>query len=204
MLTSADYADTGVPMSGTRIAVIGTAGREGLHRLSPPVYRGAYARLGEIVMALPKPWCLQSGGAAWMDHLAVLAFLNRGSQEMTLDLHLPCPWVPARNAFQDSGERDWRVNPGGTVNYYHKLFSGMMRSNTLADIEAARQSGARLHVHGGFFERNAAVADADVVIAFTWAPGGEPLPGGTAHTWNLARKNGVKNMTHVSLLELVS
>lgn len=171
--------------TGTHIVVIGTAGRTNRERLSPVMYRGAYQHFGRFCAQFPQPWRFHSGGAAWMDHLAVLAFLTTADQGSTLDLYLPADWVWTVPQFEDTGERDWRTNPGGTANYYHKLFSGLMRANTLQDIETARRRGAVLHVIPGFRERNAVVATkGDVVAAYTWGQE-RPEDGGTQHTWGL-------------------
>ncbi len=186
---------------GTRIGVVGTAGRDGNTRLGPVLYANAFHKLAELVGPLPKPWHFVSGGAAWMDHLAVLAYLGRGTQPITLDLHLPCPWVVEQRRYLDNGLRDWKENPGGTMNYYHRLFGGMMRGDTLLDVHNALQTGAVAHVHPGLRARNLGIAqNVDQLIAFTWGAEGPPL-GGTAHTWATCPAHVVKR--HVSLHTLL-
>lgn len=183
----------------TTIAVIGTAGRTGRDRLSPPLYRAAFQRLGQICADLPKPWHFRSGGAPWMDHLAVLAYLSTRDQGTKLALCLPTPWEGSK--FFDTGERDWRVNPGGTLNFYHRLFSGMMRASSLADLEAARLAGAEFEVYAGFHARNVQiVTSADVVVALTWGAE-EPDSSGTAHAWRATPVRARK--IHVSLVDLL-
>lgn len=188
------------PADGTTIAVIGTAGRTGRDRLNPVLYQKVYSHLGGICAELPRPWRFRSGGAPWMDHLAVLAYLSTHQQGSTLALCLPTPWEGTR--FHDTGERDWRTNPGGTLNYYHKLFSGMLRASSFADLEAARVAGATFEVYAGFHARNVQiVAPADVVVAATWGAQ-EPDSSGTAHAWKATPAKARK--IHVNLNEFLS
>lgn len=143
---------------------------------------------------------LVSGGAAGADHLAVLLASELG---YPLELHLPCPWDPEKKAYRDSGERNWRTNPGGTSNHYHRLFSKAcfqgVENRSLEHIDQALKSpSVRAIVGSGFFERNSEVAKADRILAFTFGPGETPADGGTLDTWKKARALG-RDCLHISL-----
>lgn len=178
----------------TRVAIIGTAGRTGRDRLSLPLYTAVYHHVAAQVGAGPA--ALRSGGAPWMDHLAVKLFFGRygAGVPTTLDLFLPCPWDAGRQRFHDTGERDWRVNPGGTLNYYHRLFGGMLRFDPLAELDHARKMpGVTFHVVPGFHNRNAEIVrHAERVLAYTWGTGAEPADGGTKHAWDMTPPTAAK------------
>lgn len=186
----------------TQVAIIGTAGRNpaDLGRLGPVLYHRAYKAVAVVLDTLPSPWRLRSGGAPWMDHLAVLLYLNtRETRGTELTLCLPCSWEGTR--FVDTGERDWRTNPGGTLNHYHRRFGGMMRANPFADIESARLAGANFEEQPGFQARNTAiVTPADVVVALTWGRF-DPESSGTRHAWNATPKSARR--IHLSLHDLL-
>ena len=163
----------------SKIAIIGTAGRDKskpmTHRLWNWMVADAKSRTG------PGDH-LVSGGAAWADHLAVTLFLEGHVKELTL--HLPAPFVqrfigPSQSA-------------ASAANYYHRLFSTEIETNTLAEIE--RCTGME-HCHGTFepaaagyaamFTRNKKVAAAaDTMFAYTFGTGDVPADGGTKDTWD--------------------
>jgi hypothetical protein len=178
----------------TRIAIIGTAGRrDDAARLSRDTFmamvRVARAHIDELranghFSASDEPVVAVSGGAAWADHVAVSLFLS-GHVDM-LELHLPCPFDMANRRFQDDGTRDFRTNPGGTANYYHRQFSAKMGGNTLDGIRRAIDSGAIVKIGDGFHGRNKRVAQSQHMLAFTFGDGDVPKDGGTKHTWDSA------------------
>jgi len=186
----------------TTIAVIGTAGRQGLHhQMDLSTVKWMEQQVIELAAWTAR---LISGGAAWADHTAVRLFLNHRIQFPELELFLPCPWRYDRVRFQDSGIRDWRTNPGGTANYYHRLYKERTGIDSLAEINQAIQEGAKTHVGSGFHGRNTQVAaTATQLIAFTFGQGDEPDDGGTLHTWHEAKKCGVECI-HKTLPEMVS
>ena len=121
------------------------------------------------------------------DHLAVSLFLQKYNEGTQLELFLPCSLDLTHNPpqFEDTGVRDWRKNPGHSANLYHSKFSKALGYDSILDIQKAVSLGAQLNTeHFGFFRRNAQVAKADHILAFTWSTD-EPEGGGTKHTWNL-------------------
>jgi hypothetical protein len=122
---------------------------------------------------------LVSGGAAWADHVAVKLFLDKKVPH--LRLFLPCAFEGG--SFHDTGVRDPKTNPGGTANYYHKLFNNATQINSLTQIAIAKAEGAELiNVEKGFHARNALVAKSDFILAMTFGNGAEVKEGGTADT----------------------
>ncbi len=183
----------------TTVAIIGTAGRDSSHRLTPELFqRMVNLTIGYLrKLSTEQNLILVSGGAAWSDHLAVHLYLHRSTYQlpiMSLCLHLPCPFDSSSNKYLDNGARDWRINPGWLANYYHEKFN----VNSLAEISEAIRQGAVVNVWNGFHARNSKIAQAMYLLAFTWHTH-QPDDGGTKDTWNKAL--GVK--THVSLQTLV-
>lgn len=176
-------------VSSKSLAVAGTAGR---HGDGDRLDRATFDFMVKAIMSFAvNTDCdrISTGGAAWADHAALRAASNLG---MPVHIHIPCYLY--QYGFLDTGESDWRVNPGSTMNYYHSLF----RQKT--GIESIRElQGVPNTVWNGFRERNAAiVASSQLMIAFTFGKNGVK-PGGTAHACNLALKQG-KRVMHVSLL----
>jgi hypothetical protein len=121
---------------------------------------------------------LVSGGAAWADHVAVKLFLNKKVPH--LKLFLPCEWD--WGTFRDTGQEDWKINPGRTLNKYHKQFQMTSGINSLSDIQIAKGEGAELiPTRGGFHGRNAMVAKSDFILACTFGNKHEVKDGGTSH-----------------------
>ena len=187
------------------IGIIGSAGRgEDGAKWTKAVYNKAYSRLISILaqVANGEIWSVHSGGAAWADHLAVSLARSNQIDASKLNLHIPCPFMINGSemlggtkgpipGFYDTGERDHLTNPGGTLNYYHRLFSEKMGGNTLNGIKAAIEAG--VIVHDQYFhkrgnrllERNKGIGRGlDVLIAFTWGEGDIPKDGGTKHCWD--------------------
>lgn len=135
---------------------------------------------------------LVSGGAAWADHVAVKLFLDKKAPH--LRLYLPCEWD--NGAFHDNHDQDYKKNPGGTANHYHKKFHNKTQINSLSQIQIAKNEGAELlPCRGGFFGRNAMVAKSDFLLAMTFGKGQEVKDGGTADTvkkyLDRVRKEGI-------------
>lgn len=187
-----------------KIAIIGSAGRRSDGpKVSRDLYIKAFCKakreIEKIVKRSGGPVELVSGGAAFIDHLAVSLFLD-SFMDCSLTLHLPCPFDMKLCRYEDDGSRDFRKNPGGTCNYYHKLFSQKMGGNTLSGIKRAIDKGASIFVGNGFFDRNKQVAKCDHMLAFTFGTDDIPKDGGTRNTWDIAPSSCVK--THISLASL--
>lgn len=122
---------------------------------------------------------LVSGGAAYADHVAVRLFLQRKVPH--LRLFLPAKWEDG--TYSDNGQKDPFKNPGGTCNYYHKLFLNSTGIHSLSEIQSAKLQGAELiEVSRGFYARNALVAKSDFILAMTFGNEHEVKDGGTADT----------------------
>lgn len=170
-----------------KVAVIGTAGRGEVAKLLTLKHFGYMIDM--IQLHTSDEDTLVSGGAAWADHSTIAAW----NKTQRIFLHLPCPWDPEKKQFRDTGERDWRTNPGGTANYYHRAFQKVVGFSSLEDLHQMWKLSTvpgRLVIwceHKGFFERNNLVGNVDKIIAFTFGPGDVPADGGTKHTWDNSR-----------------
>ena len=190
------------------IGIIGSAGRgsDGA-KWTPRIYKNCFKYLDNVALAdVPiADRQLVSGGASWADHLAVSLFLS--GKAGGLDIHMPCQfhldeeqnWMWSRKlsipGYADTGVRDFKINPGGTLNYYHRLFSDKMQANTMAGIALAAYKGANLHVHypmrvgdSPLHHRNLIVGRGlERLYAFTWGEDPTtPADGGTKHCWDHA------------------
>ncbi len=140
---------------------------------------------------------LVCGGAAYADHCAVRLFLNK--EVPKLKLFFPCQFLGGVEGFDptplNEHERQKGYSTGETANRYHAAFTRKVGFNSLGDLERAIQSGATVVVpKGGFFGRNALVAQSDILLAMTFGEkewvkdgggigkDGKPKMGGTAHT----------------------
>jgi len=183
------------------IAIIGTAGRDKTKPMTVALWQWM---LNDARSRIPKGSHVVSGGAAWADHIAVIMYLCGHAGGVTL--HLPAPFVNGK--FVDSGFK----SAGGAANYYHRLFSETIQRDTLGQIaELIARSWASgvadIHIGceppgpgiGGMFARNAKVALADEMLAYTFGEGNQPADGGTADTWK--KHQGPK--THVPLPILI-
>lgn len=195
------------------VSIIGTSGKKSEPRnamLNADLYNKMVERARAIIeeirgdrnmnfpiKASAKKLTLVSGGSSWADHVAVTLFLEGESNDLVL--HLPCEFDVNSKKFADDGRYDWRVNPGRTLNHYHKLFSDKIERDTLNDISLSTQlnTPAQLVISNSFHSRNTKVATSNILIAFSWSTTGEPDDGGTLDTWNKAPMNTKK--IHVSL-----
>lgn len=126
----------------------------------------------------------------YIDHIAVS--LNK-RHNMPLVLHLPAHWDFVTGQYMDT--RD-----GRTANYYHRQFSSQIGQDSLKSLNSALQRESVSHtISTDFKARNALVAQSEIIYALTWGDGDIPTPGGTRHTWDLAK--GVKR--HWSLNRFV-
>ena len=180
------------------VSIIGTAGRrEDASRMSKILYK---RMVNHAAYTIAVTWGLEgkditlvSGGAAWADHTAVSLYLLQ--QETHIKLYIPCNWDFDRKEYLDTGERDWKRNPGGTCNYYHRQFSKIMGGNTLNTLNTVMSLGY-YEVIPGLLERNQGPASSDYLMAFTWSEGINPKDGGTKKTWDITK---TKNKIHIPL-----
>jgi hypothetical protein len=179
---------------GRRLAVIGTAGRDKTRPMSQALW---LAMLEDLRARMDGLDVLVSGGAAWADHLAVVAFLNGWSSG--LELYLPAPFVVGRfvGPFRSAGS---------TATYYHRLFSEKIGRDTLKDVADAIERGARVSQEPqsfgvqGMFARNTKIARrATAAVAYTFCADGVPAQGGTMDTW---LKLNCSDKVHVDLGQL--
>lgn len=161
------------------LAVIGTAGRkEDSAKLSFSTWTAMVQKIAVLIARLGNVDSLVSGGAAYADHIAVALFLNGTVGKLVL--HLPAAYDFNNARFTDTGVVDFRRNPGGTANYYHRKFS----PTSLAEIGRALQTpGCTCTVSPGLFERNSLVANADALVALTFGHERKLKDGGTADTF---------------------
>lgn len=182
-----------------KIAIIGTAGRgEDQHRLKPEHFEIMTTIVKGIIKSLTDDPYVVSGGAAWADHIAVALFLQQEIKH--LHLHLPAEFDLKNKQYVDTGVRDYKRNPGGTANYYMRLFRNNSYETPELDIYYAICHGAKVTVGNGFHDRNNQVADVDVVIALTFGEGSKLKDGGTADTFRkYLKRPGKKISFHVDL-----
>src|SRR3989338_2489255 len=107
------------------------------------------------------PVHLVSGGCSWADHVAVMLYLEKSAQNLTL--HLPCTWTGTQ--FTDCGGSNWAQNPGRTLNTYHARFSRVIGRNSLMEIQEAINLGAEVTVSSGFHARNTLISAVPLLIA---------------------------------------
>lgn len=166
------------------IAIIGTAGRDRRPELTKKLW-WEMLKDASSWFTHPNQYKLVSGGAAWADHLAVELYLL-SPEIFHLELFLPAPLN------EDGIFEGGRATAGSISNWYHEMFSDVVKFDSRKRILMARDWGAKIHQGEvgpptRFFERNADVAKAatDGVLAYTWGEGKEPADGGTKHTWGL-------------------
>lgn len=163
-----------------KLAIIGTAGRkDDGDKLNLSVWNNMKRTVYRFVKEKNIDHII-SGGAAYADHLAVGLF--NAHLVKKLELALPCEFDLELVKYKDTGIKDWRLNPGKTSNYYHKLFSDTCNIDSLAELKKAIEGGAEVKQDGGFMARNSLVARAELLIAFTYGSGVYVKDGGTADT----------------------
>ena len=177
-----------------RIGITGSAGRnEDRNIIKPFHYEHVYdfvKRFCEEQKSIPE---LVSGGAAWIDHVAVgLA----KAEKYPLTLHLPCEWDAEQKRYlQLPNPKD----TGAIANHYHHAFSLLMTNyqssnRTLHTIDEAIRNHATITVSNSFQERNIRVADVDCLIAATFGanPGSIVYYAENKPGWDNAGKAGLK------------
>lgn len=184
-----------------KIAIIGTAGRDADgDKLSRDSFGEMFLSVKSITKRLSngQPWTAVSGGAAWADHIAVFSF-GLGFAEK-LHLELPCELGPD-GKFMDTHERDFKKNPGGTANFWHKKFSDRVGIDSFKQLRsAADNENCVVSVGKGFFDRNGKIATkADACIALTFGNEGVLQDGGTADTMKKFLKKGKGVTFHIDL-----
>jgi hypothetical protein len=170
------------------LSIIGSAGRKGDGNLMSKLrFEGMCTTIENMIITAKYKWddiTLQSGGAAWCDHVAVHLALKHKCKAR---LYLPCQWVcddKGHGMYQDTGSSDWRTNPGKMSNKYHIEMSQKMGYSTLDQIEQLRLQGGDLDCSKkGFHSRNTMVAQCTMMIAMTVSDTAEPCDGGTKDTW---------------------
>jgi hypothetical protein len=182
-----------------KIAIIGTAGRSKApqHRMTRKLYGSMLDAAWQMMLKNCEDWSdvtLQSGGAAWADHVAVSAYklaLVCGKPFKGLNLYLPAPF---------DGDKYAATKAGGISNYYHRLFTQAVGTDTLVGLADVMQlPGVMVDVGVGFHQRNLEVGKADVLLAFTWGEGSGPADGGTKHCW---KNSHAPTKVHFKLSEL--
>lgn len=174
----------------TTFAIVGTAGRkEDANRLSANHFK-AMLECARLLLQQFKESdygvdTLVSGGAAWADHVAVKLFLNK--EVPNLKLFFPCQFLGQVAGFDptplNDHERQKGYSTGETANRLHARFTRKMGFNSLGELELAIQQGAKVFVpKGGFYGRNALVAQSDIILAMTFGEKEWLKDGGTAHT----------------------
>ncbi len=171
------------------IGVIGTAGRKDDSAL---MNKALYNQMYSILLSDLKNFegskiTLVSGGAAWSDHLAVRAFLDKQVED--LKLYLPAPFK--NSEFEEFYSA--KLTPGRIANYYHQMMEHR-GIDSRKQIQISIDQGAKVYIRKNFWERNLDVAKVDVLIAFTFGTKSGSSQaraieaglkdGGTAHTWD--------------------
>jgi hypothetical protein len=174
------------------IAIIGSAGRKcGSKYFIDTLPLDCYDKMLALCkkeiknIAGNKNITLVSGGAALADHLAVTLFNEKFISKLILCL--PCEWDHKNCQFFDTGVFNWKTNPGGTSNFYHKKFSNHFNMNSLKEIDIAINNGAIVDIEKGFFARNSQIACSEYLIAFTSSESDIPNTSGTLSTWNKSK-----------------
>jgi hypothetical protein len=179
--------------------IIGTAGRHlDKFKLNKHVFE-LMCSTARIVNSKFAPDKLVSGGAAWADYIAIVLYNECACRELTL--HFPCDWNFKKKEFVDTGKSDYRTNPGGTANYYHRVFQQVTGINSLLETQKAIDNGSEVIVTRGFKERNTKVAmESDLLLAITFGNKNIVKDGGTADTVKkFLKKEGAKRGYHFDL-----
>lgn len=173
------------------VSIIGTAGRnEDYEKLTVSVYEKMYEDAKGRINAND---VIQSGGAAWADHLAVRLHLELGND---LYLFLPAAFNLETNRYVNS----WA---GKVSNYYHDRMNAKYgQERSYREIAQAINTRAKVRIYSDFQSRNLQVAKCNYLIAYTFGRFSEPKDGGTSHTW---KNSNASSKIHVpiSLLDSI-
>ena len=165
-----------------KLALIGTAGRKtDGGKLNRNLYQKILEDVKHRLEIIREPIHLLSGGAAYMDHLAVLAYLRNFPNVKSFEIFFPCKW--------DEGFEENKT--GGISKYYHEKFSlkmGGTKTTSIEQIQKAIDKGATYTEGKGFHARNIPVGNADYILAYSFGDSlYEPKDGGTNHTWKQSK-----------------
>ena len=177
----------------TTISIIGST-RDKSKQMTKTHFDNAVKLIEQLIIKANYSWdkvILKSGGAAWMDHIAVVLAIKH---KCRLILCFPCKFID--NQYLDTGSSDWRINPGRLANKCHHSFSQAMGYNTLNEITLANP---QISIFNGFHARNKCVAECDILIALT-PHDTISNKGGTAHTYNLCKSYKM----HIPLLRITN
>lgn len=166
------------------IGIIGTAGRGAEYKLfTKENYSLLVNSFHECFKSLAntKEVRLFSGGAAFIDHIAVKLFLT-GEYE-GLELFLPSEFDRENNKYKGF------IQSGARSNELHYLMELQTKNASLKQIGDAINKGAIVHQYDDFFKRNNALAlyanrNNATVYASTFGTENIPKDGGTKYTWN--------------------
>lgn len=164
-----------------RVAIIGSAGRnKDGERVNKKLYSRLVGHARHFIASLGIEDCtLVSGGAAFVDHVAVTLHLIGVSQKLVL--YLPAQW---------DGEKYCGNSDSGYANYLHYCFSEALGEKkeksleTIGKLISVGNHDFEHHFGKGFKERNLDVAKSDILMAYTFNKGGPKPRSGTLHTWN--------------------
>lgn len=190
------------------VGIIGTAGRSSDHlwftkdkydRVVQTIDNHlieASSRLGKTT----KDLTIFSGGAAFIDHIAVKLFLTGRYQQLIL--FLPAFYDLKRERYVETNIKGG--NTGKRSNELHELMKSRTGYNSLSEINEAINKGAKVYYFLSFDDRNCALANFAnegnaTVYAFTLATGSVPKEGGTHKTW--LKLNCEKYHTPLSLFD---
>lgn len=183
------------------IGFIGTAGRGTQYKL---FNKENYSFLVDYIHSYfnsagnTKEIKLFSGGAAFMDHIAVKLFLT--GEYGGLELFLPSEFDTKINKYKDF------IKTGSRSNELHDLMKFQVEFDSLKEIGDAIKKGAKVHQYDDFFKRNNALAlyantNNAIVYALTFGSGNEPEDGGTEYTWKRLKCTKIhiplKTMLHI-------
>ena len=164
------------------VSICGSAGRNGSHtRITLALFNKLYNVFNDSIFKLHNDIksmyntehkiTLMSGGAAFVDHIAVRIYLNNLDR---YKLHLALPCNITVNGFTGNKVAE-------TASYYHDLFRKQTSINSVSEIIQAIQKGATFSIHNGFKERNTVIANCNYILASSWGP--NPT-GGTKNTYD--------------------
>jgi hypothetical protein len=186
-----------------RVGVIGTAGRNCLDRLNADVYDKMALDFENILRNIRevenKSIELVSGGAAWVDHLAVRIYLEDIVSVESIHLYLPCKFYLLNSCF------DCYSQEGKTLNFYHGKFSSIIIEEDLDFFYSRKQlsmvidNESNYTVISGFKNRNIEVGKVDLLVAYTF---GKNVPLSGSGTWHCWKNSIAKKKIHrcISLL----
>jgi hypothetical protein len=180
------------------VAIIGTAGRDKTvsKEMTSELFTKMIKKSKDIIENTfhldPSTVILVSGGAAWSDHIVIKLFMENYISNGLL--YLPAQWDSNNKKYAED------TSCGKISNYYHKMFSNKIKTNTLEEIDSCIKNGLMIDVQfPGFFQRNSEIAKSDYLIAFSWSDLDYPTTGGTADTW---KKTKTINKIHIPLNNL--